>query len=163
MNEDPPFYPYRVEKINQHQKSFFYDLFNQYRFGNGETSEKRTDCPREKLSSNAPVFFIVSTNDSASVPVGFIQLNFMYSSIQTEITTVIHELYVLPDYRKKGAALQLVQAAIRFAIHNRSVVIQLETSPDNRTAKKLFESVGFKCQTSESSYIYSIQFLTRNA
>ena len=72
---------------------------------------------------------------------------------------LFNDLYVLPDYRKNGIGLRLIEAAVRFAIDNKSALIQLETLQDNLIAQKLFESVGFKSQSSESELnVYSIQF-----
>jgi ribosomal protein S18 acetylase RimI-like enzyme len=86
----------------------------------------------------------------------------MSSSAGEAMATIVHDLFVLPDYRNNGAALKLTEAAVRFAIHNKSSFIRLEILQENLSAKKLFESVGFKCQTPAPGFnVYSIQ-LGRN-
>jgi ribosomal protein S18 acetylase RimI-like enzyme len=150
---------YRVERIDHDQKHLYADLFNQYLFSRRETLEKRV---AHRIGAgwfdSEPVLFIVLANNPASMPVGFIQLHLMSSSAGTAKATIVHDLYVLPEYRNNGAALKLTEAAVRFAIHNKSAFIRLEILQENLSAKKLFESVGFKCQTPAPGFnVYSIQ------
>ena|SRR5260221_3380290 len=113
----------------------------------------------ERLFNSESVLFIALRNQAESIPVGFIQLYSMYSSTNAVKTTIVNDLYVLPDYRKNGIALKLIEVAVKFAINNKSALIQIETLQDNVIAQKLFESVGFKSQTSKPELnVYSIQF-----
>jgi ribosomal protein S18 acetylase RimI-like enzyme len=151
---------YRVERIDHDQMYLYADLFDQYRFSKRETSEEAVS---HRLGvgwfDSEPVLFIVFTNSPSSVPVGFIQLYLMSSSTNSVNATIVNDLYVLPEYRNNGAALKLTEAAVKFAIHNKSAFIRLEILQENLSAKKLFESVGFKCQTPASAFnVYSIQF-----
>jgi ribosomal protein S18 acetylase RimI-like enzyme len=61
----------------------------------------------------------------------------------------IHDLWVEPDYRRCGLARQLVQEAIaqfhQMGIHQ----IRLDVAAANDTARKLFQSVGFRISTTE--------------
>jgi ribosomal protein S18 acetylase RimI-like enzyme len=152
---------YRVERINLNQRHLFADLFNHYNFSRDETLREKPVPNRmgERLFNSEPILFIALRNQAESIPVGFIQLYSMYSSTNAVKTTIVNDLYVLPDYRKNGIALKLIEAAVKFAINNKSSLIQLETLQNNLIAQKLFESVGFKSQTSESEMnAYSIQF-----
>ena len=151
---------FRVERIHPDQKHLYADLFNHYKYSRREMSVKAdTHCIAGGLFGREPVIFIVLTNYPASVPVGFIQLYLTSSSASTEKATIVSDLYVLPDYRKNGAALKLTEAAVNFAIHNKSAFIRLEILNENLSAKKLFESVGFTCHTPAPAHsIYSIRF-----
>jgi ribosomal protein S18 acetylase RimI-like enzyme len=152
---------YRVERINHNQRHLYADLFNQYNISSCETGQEKlfTNRMPEQMFNGEPVLFIVLTNCPEQIPVGFIQLYSTCSSANATYVTIVHDMYVLPDYRKNGIGLRLIEAAVRFAIHSKSALIQLETLQDNLIAQKLFESVGFKSQTSASELnIYSIQF-----
>ncbi len=136
---------YRVERINDNHRNRFADLFSQCNFSRDEKTE--------------PVLFMALRNQTETMPVGFIQLYSNCSSTNAAKTTTVYDLYVLPDYREKGIALNLIEVAVKFAINNKSALIQLETEKDNLIAQKLFESVGFKSQSSASELnVYSIQF-----
>jgi ribosomal protein S18 acetylase RimI-like enzyme len=140
--------PYRVERIYYNQRYLFSNLF-------GPDSNFMNDDSTE----SEPVLFIVWTNYPENVPVGFIRLHTLGSYANTAPTIIVQDLFVLPEYRKNGAALRLVETAVRFAIERKSAFIQLETVQDNLSAKKLFESVGFKCQKPVSDlHVYSINF-----
>lgn len=152
---------YRVERINHSHKNRFADLFNQYNFFRDETLREKPVLNRmgERLFNSEPVLFIALRNQAESIPVGFIQLYSTYSSTNAVKTTIVNDLYVLPDYRRNGIALKLIEVAVKFAINNKSALIKLEILQDNLIAQKLFESVGFKSQTSESELnVYFIQF-----
>jgi ribosomal protein S18 acetylase RimI-like enzyme len=152
---------YRVERINLNHKNRFADLFNQYNSFRDETLREKPVLNRmgERMFNSEPVLFIALRNQAESIPVGFIQLYSICSSTNAVKTTIVNDLYVLPDYRKNGIALKLIEVAVKYAINNKSALIQLETLQDDLNAQKLFESVGFKSQTSESELnIYSIQF-----
>ena len=149
---------YSVEKIKYHQRHIFPGLFNQYRIYRSESlrEESYNDTPDGRSYDGESEFFIVLKNQPEPVPVGFIQL---YSP--TNATKVIHvkELFVVPDYRNNGIALKLIEAAVKFAIENKSAFIQLKTVQDNMIAQRIFESVGFKSQSPLSECrVYSIQF-----
>ncbi len=152
---------YRVERINHHHKNRFGVLFNQCDSLQGKISQDKPGFKRmsERLFNSDPVHFMALSNHDESIPVGFIQLYSIYSSKNAVKTTIINDLYVRPDYRNNGIALKLIEVAVKFAINNKSALIQLETLQNNLIAQKLFESVGFKNQTSESELnVYSIEF-----
>jgi ribosomal protein S18 acetylase RimI-like enzyme len=155
-----PVCPYRVERIDHNQKYPYTDLFNQYETSRVETLGKEASLRMGGgWFKSEPVLFIVLTNYPSSVPVGFIQLYLMSSSTTSAKATIVNDLYIMPDYRNNGAALKLTEAAVRFAIHNKSAFIRLEILRENLSAKKLFESVGFKCQIPASGFdVYTIQF-----
>ncbi len=149
---------YRVERINHNQRHLFADLFNQYNRCETAHEKMLTNHLTEKNNSE-PVLFIVLTNYPGQIPVGFLQLYSIRSSANAIHATIVHDLYVLPEYRKNGIGLRLIEVAVRFAIDNKSPLIQLETVQDNLIAQKLFESVGFKSQSPASELnVYSIQF-----
>lgn len=154
-----PVCQYMVERAEPDQRHVYADLFNQYGTSRRDHTGKAVAYPINGGWFNSEsVLYIVMTNYPASVPVGFIQLYLMSFSTHAPRATIVHDLYVLPEYRHNGAALKLVEAAVKFAIHNHSAFIRLEILEENLSAKKLFESVGFRCQTPAPGFnVYSIQ------
>jgi ribosomal protein S18 acetylase RimI-like enzyme len=152
---------YSVERIKHHQRHIFPGLFKEYRIYRSESSsEESSHDPFVKGSSDGgSVFFVVLKNQPEPIPVGFIQLYSMQSSTNDAKATHVKELFVVPDYRNNGIALKLIEAAVKFAIENKSAFIQLKTVRDNLIAQRLFESVGFTSQPPfTESKVYSIQF-----
>lgn len=152
---------YNVERIKFNQRHIFAGLFNQYNIYQAEASGEKSwpDGFVGGLSDDEPVFFIVLKNQPEPIPVGFIQLYSMYSTTNAVKAIHVNEIFVLPDYRNNGIALKLIEAAVKFAIDNKSAFIQLETLQDNMIAQKLFESVGFKREPRLiECKVYSIQF-----
>jgi ribosomal protein S18 acetylase RimI-like enzyme len=57
--------------------------------------------------------------------------------------TYIDELYVLPEFRRKGIASAFFSQLFTRKINN-SVVFQLEVTPNNKSALELYQRIGFK-------------------
>jgi GNAT superfamily N-acetyltransferase len=133
------FYQYWVERIDYHQTHLVAGLFNQ--------------CNGDQLFNRESVIFIALANYPDSIPVGFVQLDLNHSSIKGVKCTVIKGLFVLPNHRKRGIALKLIEEAVKFSIQNRSARIQYETlDANNPMVEKLYESVGFKRHNQRSGW-----------
>jgi ribosomal protein S18 acetylase RimI-like enzyme len=81
--------------------------------------------------------------DHDGVIIGYsILINFWSNEFGGNILT-IDELYIKKAYRSQGVGSRFIHylAEIRFG---NSVAIQLEVTPDNVKARKLYESLGFK-------------------
>ena len=57
---------------------------------------------------------------------------------------VLNDLYVDADARRHGVAQALLDAAADFARDDGAIRLELETTPDNRTAQALYESGGWQ-------------------
>ena len=152
---------YRVERINHTHRNRFADLFNQCNFSRDETSrEKPVISHMGKAGFHSEPVAFYSPEKSGRIHPGRIYpviFNVFVNKCRNDYD--FNDLFVLPDYRNNGIALKLIEAAVKFAINNKSTLIQLKPFKDNLIAQKLFESVGFKSQTSASELnVYSIQF-----
>ena len=86
--------------------------------------------------------------------VGFIALNWGFSTTKGLPFLRIQDLYVLPQYRKKGIAKLLMNKAIEIAKQNNSNRIQLNTGSLNTNARNLYEALGFEWQPDKEIYMY---------
>lgn len=75
--------------------------------------------------------------------VGFVQLYPMYSSVRTERTWILNDLYVAEHARRGGAARALLDAATEFASESGAAGISLETTRDNAPARALYRDAGW--------------------
>ena len=108
--------------------------------------------PKEHIRNTLDVFRRDSSRGKAylleidGAPAGYALLAFFWSNeLGGEIAT-IDELYVKPNFRSQGHSTRFIQALIKKdpTIHTNHVAIDLEVTPKNDRAKKLYESLGFK-------------------
>lgn len=80
--------------------------------------------------------------ENGDVAVGYAILINFWSNEYGGIMLNIDELYIAPPYRGKGFATAFVRhlSETRF---NNAVALQLEVSPKNRSARRLYDSLGF--------------------
>jgi len=55
----------------------------------------------------------------------------------------IDEIFLLPAFRGKGLGTEVIRSLIQQRPYH-AVAVQLETTPDNSRAKRLYEKIGFK-------------------
>jgi ribosomal protein S18 acetylase RimI-like enzyme len=113
---------------------------------------------QQRLSNNESVIFAAADDqDGEIVPAGFTQLYPLYSSVQAQKNWILNDLYVEANYRKQGVGRKLIEAAMQFAKGEGATYIQLETMPDNITAQRLYESIGFtQYNPFEGELVYKI-------
>lgn len=104
-----------------------------------------------RLEKNEAVIFLAYWN---SQPAGFTQLYPIFSSVKLRRSWLLNDLFVQPDYRKKGIGSALLDAAKEHGRQTGANTLTLETAPDNHTAQKLYEANGWR---KETSFYYSVQ------
>lgn len=137
-------------------------LFDQYRVFYKQPSNIELSIAfiKERLQNNQSVVFVALTKiDNKETPVGFTQLYLSFSSIQVIKIWILNDLYVVPEYRKKGVGTLLIREAIDMSKKDKASIVKLETAKNNYTAKSLYEKIGFKQDLSDSvfdTYTYSL-------
>lgn len=86
---------------------------------------------------------ILVADDSQSL-LGFVQLYPVFSSLSMKRDFILNDLYVLEPARRKGIARKLLEEAANTVQKSGGKGMGLETHPDNRHARKLYETFGFK-------------------
>jgi ribosomal protein S18 acetylase RimI-like enzyme len=117
-------------------------LFDEYRvFYRQRPNLKRAHrFLHDRLRNGESVVFLAG---EGSDPGGFCQLYPTFSSISMTPLWVLNDLYVRPEYRRKGVARALIQHAKKLARKTGAKGIVLETAKDNSAAKQLYKSEGF--------------------
>ena len=141
-------------------------LFNEYRmFYNQNTDmEAARQYIKERMERHESVILVAETDMemdqgsdsdvSNSNPIsqslnctGFVQLYPSFSSVSMGPIWVLNDLYVHRDYRQKGIARKLLQAAKRLASEHGVLRISLSTELSNTQAQALYESEGYAQDT----------------
>lgn len=106
---------------------------------------------RHLLNFKYADFMMVKKDDEC---IGFIAVNWGFSTTKGQPFLRIQDLYVLPQYRYKGFAKLLVNKAIDLADQNNANRIQLNTGTENKDARTLYESLGFEWFPNKEIYMY---------
>lgn len=140
---------YRVRRAELDDAQRIGELFNQYRMFYNQVSDTEGAMKyiQERLKKNESVIWIAETEselESAQGNLGgFVQLYPSFSSVSMGSIWVLNDLYVHTDYRRKGIARKLLQAAQTFASETGAIRVTLSTAISNKQAKALYESEGY--------------------
>lgn len=99
---------------------------------------------------------ILLAADEAGQPLGFAQLYPVFSSIQCRRALVLNDLYVIACGRGLGIGTALLEHARRLASLLGAASISLQTAPDNRQARRLYERFGFALDDQFHSYVLQL-------
>ncbi|KQC28850.1 GNAT family N-acetyltransferase [Flagellimonas eckloniae] len=117
-------------------------LFDAYRMFYEQSSDIEA-CRRflkERFLNNETVVFLALENDK---PVGFTQLYKTFSSVSLQPFYVLNDLFVVPQFRKKGVGEALLKHAKTFCKKQGFKGLALETAKDN-PAQKLYERLDWE-------------------
>ena len=93
-----------------------------------------------RITNNESIIFITFDDET---PVGFIQLYPSFSTVSLKRQWHLNDLYVRPEYRRKGYASALMSAVKKF-FYDRAKGFTLITEKTNTTAKAFYNANGWK-------------------
>ena len=100
------------------------------------------------LNGEAVIFLAMDEGDATRrggrAALGFTLLYPTWSSLAQRRWWNLNDLYVVPEARKRGVALALMNRARRMAEETGASGLGLETARDNFPAQKLYEQLGWK-------------------
>lgn len=133
------------------------ELFNQYRVFYGQASDPAgAEAFLFRLMEHRESVIFLAREENGRQPVGFVQLYPTYSSISMQRSWVLNDLFVLEKWRKQGVGRKLLDAAADMARLTKAKGLALETAPDNHSAQKLYESVGYVRDTEFFHYYLTL-------
>ncbi|WP_426455140.1 N-acetyltransferase family protein [Paenibacillus sp. S-38] len=119
-------------------------LFDAYRRFYGQPSDPEGAARfLEGLMARGESVILLACQEDPPEALGFTQLYPGYSSVSMKRLWTLNDLYVRPEARGRGAAALLLEAAERLARESGAKGLQLETAPDNLTAQRLYERMGY--------------------
>jgi len=127
-------------------------LFDAYRVFYGRPSD--TDVARafllERFRHRESVVFIALQAHGSAV--GFTQLYPSFSSVSAARSFILNDLFVVPEARRSGVAIQLLAAAAHYGRAAGAVRLSLSTAVDNESAQALYASQGWIRDTRFHAY-----------
>lgn len=118
-------------------------LFDAYR----QFYEQKPDLARartflaERIGRDESVIFLALAPDGTGI--GFTQLFPLFSSTVARRIWLLNDLFVAPGHRGTGVAHRLMEAARTHAVETGAAAIELATAATNRSAQRLYESLGY--------------------
>ena len=103
-----------------------------------------------RLSRNESIVLLAQSSDGT--PVGFVQLYPSFSSLRAAPNYILNDLFVSPAARGRGVGRLLMEAAADTARAAGAAGMTLSTAIANTTAQALYESLGWKRETSFYEY-----------
>ena len=130
-------------------------LFDAYRGFYGQPSDvaRARDWLRTRMRVGESVVLVAERGGGI---VGFTQLYPMFSSVRTERTWILNDLFVSEAARRGGVARALLDAAVEFARASGAAGISLETTRDNDSARALYRAAGW---SEDDTQWYSVSLL----
>lgn len=96
---------------------------------------------RERLERSDSVIFVVSADNGTLT--GFTQLYPYFSSTRMKRLWLLNDLFVAPEYRRKGYSHMLIEKAKQLCLETGAAGLMLQTAKDNVPGNALYPSEGF--------------------
>ena len=130
-------------------------LFNRYRVFYKQPSdiERAKQFLSERLLRKDSIIFMALSDVGEAM--GFTQLYPSFSSVSTQRTYILYDLYVSEVHRNKGIGEALMERAKQFAISEGAKGITLETEVNN-PAQHLYERLGWRKDDDKFHYTWEI-------
>ena len=109
---------------------------------------------KQRLTNKESTIFFVEEDN---VCIGIVQLYVTFDSLELSKKIILYDLFVRPEYRKKGIGAMLMDASKDFAENNGITGIELSTAISNGTAQRLYESLGYERDNEFYNYYLSIK------
>jgi ribosomal protein S18 acetylase RimI-like enzyme len=123
-------------------------LFNQYRHHYGQPpdwDDRTVGWLTEMVQSKMLTVYTASVDSPADAPpIGLATGHAVPASMVMGRFWQLRDLYVLPEYRRQGAAAALVSAVREAALAAGAGRLSLVTEPDNQAALGLYRTLGFR-------------------
>ena len=127
-----------------------FDLYRQFYEQPSDISAAKTFLS-ERISKNESKIFVCCDDDGNGM--GFTQLYPYFTSVGMKRAWILNDLFVKKEFRKMGAAEELINAVRKFASETDAAYVMLETHISNDAACKLYEKTGF-IKDEEHFYFY---------
>ena len=132
----------RVRRATVRDVDALAPLFRGYRAFYGQEPGGEAAFLAARLEAGESRVWVAEADDPATA-VGWVQVYPTFSSVRLRPAWVLNDLFVAPEWRGRGVAGALMQAAEDEARDAGVAYVELETAPDNVAARSLYEARGW--------------------
>ncbi|MEQ8302309.1 MAG: GNAT family N-acetyltransferase [Cyclobacteriaceae bacterium] len=132
------------------------DLFNQYRVFYKKSSdvEAAKNFLKQRMDKGESEIFV--TVDEQGRMTAFTQLYPLFSSTRLKRFWLLNDLFVHPEYRRKGYSVLLIEKAKDLCRSTEACGMMLETGKDNLEGNHLYPKTGFKLNEEQNFYSWDV-------
>lgn len=132
------------------------DLFNQYRVFYKKSSdvEAAKNFLKQRMEKGESEIFV--TIDEKDRMTAFTQLYPLFSSTRMKRFWLLNDLFVHPEYRRKGYSVLLIEKAKDLCRSTEACGMMLETGKDNLEGNHLYPKTGFKLNEEQNFYSWDV-------
>ncbi len=137
-----------IETLSQNNIAEFLPLIREYQkfYHAQEISDENNERFFSQFNTSNPLGSVFLFREGLHLA-GFATVYFTYASTITSKVATLNDLYTLPQQRKNGIALQLIEHCRTFAKDQGATRLQWLTSPDNHTAQSLYDGLNTQKST----------------
>ena len=95
--------------------------------------------------------------DESGRMTGFALCHFAYNSLRLAPAWILHDLFIAPGRRRRGAARQLLEAVHSAARSAGACEVSLSTAHENTAAQALYESAGYRRDDVFRTYVFDLR------
>jgi len=106
------------------------------------------------IDSQASKLWIARESDLHSLIVGMLTLT-VYR-VPTGIRSIVEDVAVASNYRRRGIAKALMEATLEYARQAGAGVLTLSSNPQREAANLLYQSMGFELRNT-NAYLYKLK------
>ena len=140
----------RVAKADDlEQIAVLFDEFRKFYAQNSDIDGAKAYL-KERMNNNESIIFVAKNEEKL---IGFIQMYPTFSSVSMMKDMIMNDLYVFPEFRKKGIGKALLETAKKFSKDNNYKGLWVETANDN-PARSLYEHLGWEKDVSFVHYYW---------
>lgn len=127
-------------------------LFDGYRqfYGQAPDLARAREFIGERLRLRESVILVAAWSSGGLV--GFVQMYPAFSSIGTQRSFILNDLFVAPEARRKGVAQSLMARAAQAGRALGAASLSLSTARDNRAAQALYQALGWELDQAFCEY-----------
>lgn len=131
----------KVEKTDLNPLSKLFDDYRQF-YRKDSDIEAAIIFLSERLKNKDSEIFVAEAEGQKLL--GFVQLYPLFSSTRMKKLWLLNDLFVDPEYRGKGIAVQLIETAKKLVRDSSACGMYLETEKSNIIGNNLYPKTGFQ-------------------
>jgi GNAT superfamily N-acetyltransferase len=140
--------------------SLIVDLFDEYRQHHAQPANRegaRVYLAERLERRDSAIFFASEGNGSFQRALGFTQLYPSFSSVWMKRIWILSDLYVLPEFRRRGIAQALHDRARQLALETRARGLAFSAARQNEAARLFCEKLGYVHEEEAGEFFLRIE------